>query len=50
MVANEFWLVLLSGVVMGLLFSMSLRWLGGKLLTANHRKEGGDAHRENKVI
>ena len=46
MAANEFWLILVSGVVVGLLLSMSLRWIGGKLLTANQRKEGGSANRE----
>ena len=49
MAANEFWLILVSGVVMGLLLSMSLRWIGGKLLTANHRKEGGGADREKEI-
>jgi len=46
MITSEFWLILVSGVVIGLLLSMSLRWIGGKLLTANHRKEGGSANRE----
>ena len=46
MVTSEFWLILVSGVVVGLLLSMSLRWIGGKLLTGNHRKERGAANRE----
>ncbi|MBA7507641.1 hypothetical protein ES706_06361 [subsurface metagenome] len=42
--ANEFWLVLLSGVVMGMLLSMSLRWIGRRLLSGNQQKEGGGAN------
>jgi len=46
MIISDFWLTLVSGVVIGLLLSMSLRWIGGKLLTGNQRKEGGSANRE----
>jgi len=30
--ASEFWLVLLMGVVIGMLLSMAMRWVGRKLL------------------
>ena len=49
METSGFLLILFSGVVMGLLLSMSMRWLGGKFLTGNHRKEGGSAHQERLV-
>lgn len=32
MESEQFWLVLLSGIVIGMLFSMGLRWIGGKVL------------------
>jgi len=48
MATTEILLILFGGVVLGLLLSMSLRWVGGKLLTANHQKEGGSAHRERR--
>ena len=43
MATSEFWLILLSGVVIGMLLSMSLRWIGRKLLSGNRQKEGADA-------
>ncbi len=38
----DFWLVLISGIVMGLLLSISARWMGGKWLSGNHPKEERD--------
>ena len=35
----EFWLVLLGGVVIGLVLSMSARWIGRRLLGGNQPKE-----------
>jgi len=43
--ANEFWLVLLSGVVMGILLTMSVRWIGKRIFSGNQQKEGDSANR-----
>ncbi len=45
MEANEFWLVLVSGVVIGLLLSMSIRWIGRRLLSGTQQKGGGGNRR-----
>ncbi|MFB0556955.1 MAG: hypothetical protein ACETVW_03765 [Dehalococcoidia bacterium] len=37
---SQFWLILLSGVAIGLLLSMSLRWIGRRLLRGRSQKEG----------
>ena len=39
MVASEFWLVLFSVAVIGLLLSMALRRIGAKLLSRNKQRE-----------
>jgi len=49
MVASEFWLVLFSVAVIGLLLSMALRRIGAKLLSRNKQKEGGDTPGEKKI-
>ena len=49
MSANEFWLVLLSGIVIGLLLSMSFRWIAKRFLSGNWQKEGGDGHRRRTI-
>lgn len=49
MATSQFLLILFSGVVIGLLLSISLRWTGGKLLSGNQQKEGDDASREKKI-
>lgn len=41
MATSEFLFILFSGVVIGLLLSMSLRWIGRKWLNRNNQKEGG---------
>jgi len=38
--ATEFWLVLLIGVAMGILLTMSVRWIGRRLLGGNQPREG----------
>jgi hypothetical protein len=48
MEASQFWLILLSGVAVGLLLGMSLRWLGRKLLRGNNQK-GGGIDREKEI-
>ena len=50
MATSEFLLILFSGVVLGLLLSMSLRWAGRKLLHGNNQKEGGDTIRDKELI
>ena len=37
--ATEFWLVLLIGIAMGILLTMSVRWIGRRLLGGNQQKE-----------
>ena len=37
--ATEFWLVLLIGVAMGILLTMSVRWIARRLLGGNQQKE-----------
>ena len=49
MEASQFWLILLIGVAMGLLLSIALKWIGGKLLRRNQQEEGGDANGEKKI-
>ena len=48
METSEFWLVLISGVVIGLLLSMSMRWIGRRLLSGNQQK-GGNAYRRRLI-
>jgi len=43
MTTIEFLLILLSGVAIGILLSMSLRWAGRKLPSGNNQKEGAEA-------
>ncbi|UCH42599.1 MAG: hypothetical protein JSW16_07265 [Dehalococcoidales bacterium] len=50
MAATDFWLVLLSGVAIGLMLSISLRWVGGKLLAGNTKKAGSDTGRTEKEV
>ena len=42
MAGMDFWLILLSGVAIGLMLSISLRWIGGKLLAGNLREGSSD--------
>lgn len=49
MATGEFLIILLSGVVMGLLLSMLIRWVGRKLLSGNRQKEGGDINRAKEL-
>ena len=39
MESEQFWLVLLIGIVIGMLFSTGLRWLGGKLQGRNGKNK-----------
>jgi len=43
--AGELWLILFSGVVLGMLLIMSLRWIGKRLSGGNQQKEGGGVNR-----
>jgi len=36
----NFWLILLIGVAIGMLISMSLRWIGRKYLGGHHQRGG----------
>lgn len=47
---TDFWLILLSGVAIGLMLSISLRWIGGKLLTGNLRKGRSDIGRKEEEV
>lgn len=48
MEAGQFWLILLSGVALGLLLSIAVRWLGRKLLRGNNQK-GGAIDRKKEI-
>ncbi len=50
METSEFVLILLSGVVIGMLLSTSLRWVGRKLLGGTNHKEGGDTIKDKELI
>ena len=43
---DDFWLTLLIGVALGMLFIIALRWIGGKLLGRNQQQGGGDAYKK----
>ena len=58
MEGDQFWLVLLSGIVIGMLFSAGLRWMGGKLLGRTDKNKTAspdsnvsqDANRRNRTL
>ncbi len=50
METSEFLLILLSGVVIGMLLSISLRWIGRKLLGSTNHKKGGDIIKDKELI
>ncbi len=50
METNGFLFTLLSGVVIGMLLSTSLRWIGGKLLGGTGHKKGGDTIKDKELI
>jgi len=49
MATTEFIFILLSGVVIGMLLSMSLRWMGRKLLSGNQHEKGGGIDRVKEI-